>query len=84
MRQFSKVVSSCELWSVFKLSVCDNGRESGPKGLVLVSKTPSASKKRMKRKTSNDRITLARLTICLRLPMNSVMNYYVELELLLS
>ena len=82
MRQFSKVVSSCELWSVFKLSVCDNGRESGPKGLVLVSKTPS--KKRMKRKTSNDRITLASMTICLRLPMNSVMNYYVELELLLS
>ena len=82
MRQFSKVVSSCELWSVFKLSVCDNGRESGPKGLVLVSKTPS--KKWMKRKTSNDRITLAKLTICLRLSMNSVMNYYVELELLLS
>ena len=54
----------------------------------------------MKRKTSNDWITLARLTICLKLPntlamklsnfmmilkvMYPVMNYYVELELLLS
>ena len=70
-----------------------------------VGKTPS--KKRVKRKTSNDqlfqicsksvpntRITLARLTICLRLPntlamrlsnfMMILMNYYVEFELSLS